>query len=103
MKDRDSWSGILTIIFTGFGCGFIGLLFGRMTIPEKVEPAPVASSVASSVASTGKLCIGVIDECLASNRECVVMLKEAVGKADDYLKLLEKASGKNLHRDAGRD
>jgi hypothetical protein len=61
------------------------------------------AGVASSVKFTGELCVKALDECVASNRECVVMLKESVSKADDYLQILEKASGKNLHRDAGRD
>jgi hypothetical protein len=85
----------------------VGVAVGQCTAPEQTKPAPVPSGVASSVAAMGDTCVKTIDECLASNRECIAMLKETVEKADDYLTILEKVTGKKLHNlppcDAGRD
>ena len=97
----------MKILLIGLLCAVwfaIGVMCGRCS-PSPWSPMP--SGVASTAASVGDKYAKTIDECLTSNQQCIDMLKQSVDKADDYLTILEQASGKYLHNlplcDAGRD
>lgn len=99
MKD-PSW-----LFAVGFALvlGAIGVGIARaITETTPATPAPVPSSATSRGASVGEQCVQTLERCVISNQKCLDLLKETAGKADDYLQILEKASGKNLHRDAGK-
>jgi hypothetical protein len=80
----------------------IGVMIGQCS-PQRLS-SPPTPALATSVAGVGSACISALDNCVSENARCIDTLKQAVGKADDYLTILEKVSGKNLHnlpKDAG--